>query len=333
MIKNCENATPDDSLSKLPENFAFVMNVKEFLSPVPYEMTTDHLFRRATSNEIEIIDNTVKEMSASPHKHTLKRFWKRRLPGPPYIKDDLLPEEEWRYYVITFNGENSHLMQYIQAASDISPKEIEIGFNITFHMSGEKICHSYGSIPSRYYQTLQRIDRDPDYFINIKQDDISYISSKYSQIIKHDPSSYPSAFDVKDVTLLDINNLKSLPYRSRFQFLGYFAILESLLVHKPKSTDPYDTITRQVKKKLVLLDNIWTPRLDYTFSPTSSTEKIWGKMYELRSQIAHGDSIKSYDYGCLKEYSFAFSLLEQTVKSILRFTLDNTRLIVDLREC
>src|ERR1700686_3377378 len=59
--------------------------------------------------------------------------------------------------------------------------------------------------------------------------------------------------------MLELDELRS---DSIPQFLAYFAILESLLTHKPEPNDPYSSITRQVKNKVALLNHRWSPSLD-----------------------------------------------------------------------
>jgi hypothetical protein len=127
---------------------------------------------------------------------------------------------------------------------------------------------------------------------------------------------------------------QALDANSDVAFLGYFSVLESLLVHKPDPKDPTDSITRQVKKKITLLDNRWSPRLDYSVFGTSKPEAIWGKMYELHSAIAHGDVPEfNQSLKILKDRANARSLLIRTVRAVARHALHEPQLVADLREC
>jgi hypothetical protein len=125
-----------------------------------------------------------------------------------------------------------------------------------------------------------------------------------------------------------------LDANSDVAFLGYFSVLESLLVHKPDPKDPTDSITRQVKKKITLLDNRWRPKLDYSIFGNPNPEAIWGKMYDLRSAIAHGDTPDfKKDLKTIKDRTNALSLLIRTVRAIARHALLEPQLVADLREC
>lgn len=50
-----------------------------------------------------------------------------------------------------------------------------------------------------------------------------------------------------------------------------------------RPTDPYDSITRQVKKKMTLLSHRFQMSLDYSWFSGADSEKVWGKMYVYRA--------------------------------------------------
>jgi hypothetical protein len=64
--------------------------------------------------------------------------------------------------------------------------------------------------------------------------------------------------------------------------------MESLITHPPRPTDTIDSITRQVKQKVMLLDNRWQPRIDYRSFGENRPDTIWKTMYSYRSCLAHG---------------------------------------------
>lgn len=115
MIKHHENNALQSDSNKLPENFAFVMNVSKYMLHTPYQLSSDFIFRRAIPNEIDILDQETKKLAGSPHNSMMKRFWKRRLPFPGQ-SDELLPEDEWRYFVIAFTGPNGGILDFDSTA-------------------------------------------------------------------------------------------------------------------------------------------------------------------------------------------------------------------------
>jgi len=107
-----------------------------------------------------------------------------------------------------------------------------------------------------------------------------------------------------------------------------------LLTHQPKKTDTIDSITRQVKQKVLLLDNRWEPRIDYSAFAECKPDKIWSKMYDYRSCLAHGANPDfKKDLHQLGDPDRPLKLLKQTVKSVLRQAVIEPQLILDLRNC
>jgi Apea-like HEPN len=150
-----------------------------------------------------------------------------------------------------------------------------------------------------------------------------------------------SQFQATDARLIrvkrlavQLNHLKSLPHRSPLRFLGYFAILEGLLTHAPKHSDPCDSITHQLKRKIALLDNRWEHRVDYGPFGGAKPETIWTEMYSYRSRLAHGGSPEiGKDFSVLGSDGKALALLIETVKAVFRQALLEPQLLTDLRIC
>ena len=130
-----------------------------------------------------------------------------------------------------------------------------------------------------------------------------------------------------------MGDLKLLPSRSPLIFLGYFAILESLLSYPPKLTDPYDFVVRQVKTKLALLNNRFDRKIDYSRFAGAPAETVWAKMYNYRHSLAQGNTpIFEGDLAVLGSHAHAVGLLKRTVKAILRQALIEPQLLLDLKD-
>jgi hypothetical protein len=163
-------------------------------------------------------------------------------------------------------------------------------------------------------------------FVELTSSDIENLNKLLNQVRSCDESIERSIQQALD--------LDALPSGSPLLFLGYFAILESLLTHQARPEDTIDSITRQVRQKLVLLDNRWRPRIDYSPFGTTPPEKIWSTMYGYRSCLAHGSEPNfKKDLKLLGDHDGALKLLKQTVRSVLRQALSEPQFIVDLRNC
>jgi hypothetical protein len=232
----------------------------------------------------------------------------------------MLPESEWRYFVIAFRGSNSTL-ERLREASELAPVELEIMFTTT---KGGVVWRQ-----DRLFQALQEVQHNDDLFVEIGAADVAEIVKLHAQL-----QHYGSQVLNLKPCLTQLGQLKGLPHRSALSFLGYFSLLESLITHSPRPADPYDSITRQVKKKLILLDHRWPRKIDYTPFNGTPAETIWGKMYAYRSAVAHGSTPDfKKNSAILKSPAHAFRLLKETTKAVIRQALEEPQLLVDLREC
>jgi hypothetical protein len=304
----------------LTENFVFVMNISS-LEKEEFTIAPGHVLRRAKSEEIETIRSVMAKNTVGPPPGTSKVYWETELPPPGGGPYNALPPEKFRYFVLTFQGSKAEVSK-IQQAADISIREAELGPTITD--GGRSMNYN----PGRLFNFLHSDPILGQFCKPFLESDAAELSSIYSQLKNHD-----KALVVEGIAS-EIAQLRQIDRKSHLVVLGYFAILEALLTHLPKPLDPYDSITRQIKKKVTLLDNRWTPRLNYSPFGGVAPEKVWEKMYSYRSALAHGTkpNFKS-DLQLLRDPDQALSLVKETVKSIARFALVDPRLLEDLKDC
>jgi hypothetical protein len=307
------------------ESFAFVMNVRRLIDAEEYILAPGHLLRRATDEEIISIQKNLELLVASP-VFAYRLFWERALPyqGTP----EKAPRDEWRYFVVAFKGEY-HTISRLIDVFDLGPVELEVGFTITYrNQNGVRLdsCSWHGT---RLFHVLESAWNKEDFFVDVSSRDASEIAEICTQLETHNQG-------LLDVYRLcrRLGELKAFPHSSPLRFLGYFAVLESLITHAPKPSDPYDSITRQVKKKITLLENRWKKRLDYSAFGGASADTVWSKMYGYRSLLSHGGTTDfAGDLAILGDHDRALSLLKETVKSLVRHSLLEPQLLIDLRDC
>jgi hypothetical protein len=303
----------------LTENFVFVMNISS-LEKEEFTIAPGHVLRRAKPEEIETIRSVMATIVGRPLGSS-KVYWETEAP-PPGVGGTYkeLPPEKFRYFVITF--QDIAEVSKIQQAADISIREAELGPKVT--NSGQSVNHN----PGRLFNFLRSEPILGQFCKPFLESDAAELSSIYSQLKNSD-----KALVVEGIAS-EIAQLKQIDRKSHLVALGYFAILEALLTHLPKPLDPYDSITRQIKKKVTLLDNRWTPRLNYRPFGGVDTDKVWEKMYSYRSALAHGAKPNfTRELQLLRNPDQALSLVKETVKSIARFALVDPRLLEDLKNC
>ena len=234
-------------------------------------------------------------------------FWEQRWPYQPGGGFEHLPEPEWRYFVIAFRGFNNTIRE-LEDAFDLAPLELEVAFTVLFMNWSGGDGPTLSWKPGRVYHVLEAAGRNQSFFRDVSASDIEAIQGINSQLQNHDHR----LVDLRRLTA-QLNDLKGLPHSSPLRFLGHFALLEALLMHAPKPSDPYDSITRQVKKKLALLNHRWSPPLDYSPFGGVKPDAIWSKMYSYRSLLAHGGNPDfKRELAILKNHDTALSLLRDS---------------------
>jgi len=310
------------SASKPPQNIAFIANISRLVDTETFTFMPGYELRRATKSEIGILSETLR--SYFPRDEMINRdLWRYRL--KERITESL-PEKEWRYFVIGFSNSNSEIIE-LQYASDIAPLELEIIFTIIYPTASGRI-NVY--IPDRLFQVLNPAPRNPSFFRTVTNADLEFIKDNYNRIKRHDDK----LLNIRRI-LEQFDSLKAIRKGSELRFLGYIAIIESLLTHNPEPGDPYASITRQIKRKLALLNNRWAPKIDYNTFEKSTPESIWTAMYKYRSIIAHGGSpdFNNNELRLLKSADHARDLARDTAKAITRQALIEPHFIKDLRDC
>lgn len=298
-----------------PENFAFVMNVSQLVGVSSFTLAPGHELRRATSQEVEIIRTTIARLV--PPSHMILNRWEGSYPPGAIV----LPESEWRYFVIAFSGPNGTVGD-LGHAFDLAPLELEIAFT----RMGNAVVYNHTRL---YHVLTSDWIPAPSFFREVSASDIAAIQSIHSQLQDHDKK----IIDIRHL-VTELSQLKGLPHGSPLRFLGYFALLEALLTHVPKPSDPYDSITRQVQKKLALLTHRWSHGLDYAPFGEATHDTIWSKMYSYRSRVAHGElPTFTGELQLLRDHDTALALIKGTVKAVMRQTLTEPQLVIDLREC
>ena len=308
----------------MADGFGFVMNISS-LDATSYELAPLCVLRHASDEEVELIKQKLEWANPGygvPGYHCVP--WEKKLftsPGPIV----LLPKQEWRYFVVSFEGNNVEI-ENLGLASCLTSIELEIGFTLMAIDREQKIPRTTAWHPDRLFHTLNVLGRNDEFFRKVTQANAEEISSINSRLKSADAEVQNLAHQLQ--------SLKGLPHESPLRFLGYFALLESVLTHSPKPEDRYDSITRQVKKKLALLDSRWSRKIDYSPFGGAKHEKIWSTMYEYRSAVAHGGTADfSGDLQLLKGPSEALTLIKETVKAVMRQALIEPQLLRDLREC
>jgi hypothetical protein len=317
--------------------YTFVANVSGLPTAECLTLARGHELRRGTHDEVEVIREVLWSYLPSGANLVPWEYSKLEDGSLQRMRDK---EERWRYFVIDL-AESDPLPWVltnpeIEDALLLAQTELRTAFTVLPNRTFPDLPSCPGTGPSlvlnpgKFFQLMQpRNLFFPPPPVEVTVADAAQIAVIYERLQQHDRR----LVDVRRL-LAQLHDLESLPSASPLRFLGYFAVLESLLVHVPKPTDPHDSITRQVRKKIALIDHRCQPRIDYRSFGDASPEAVWTKMYRYRSEIAHGGEPSfAGELQVLGHHDAALRLLRDTVRTIIRQALVEPELIVDLREC
>lgn len=311
--------------TKMPSPFAFVLNISEIVGCDAVEIIPGRIMRRANEAEVKFIKEL---LGSSFRNYASGDLWETRKPKSGSGKFLKLPAKRRRYFVIEL-GDEGQEVEFLESALSVASCDIEVGFILsvaTLKGTALPVC-LYS--PPRLFQALSALSYQHGPSKKFTESDGEEVRKIYSKLAAHDNS------------ILDLNKafrllfeLKDLPRFSPLQVLGYFSLLESVLTHAPKPDDRYDSITRQIKQKLALLNKRWKPPLDYSAFAAPSQDKIWPKMYAYRSAIAHGGTPNfAGELAVLGSAKNANSLIREAVKKTILQAIEEPQLLVDLRDC
>jgi hypothetical protein len=316
--------------TKTPQPFAFVLNVSRLVGGGSLEIIPGRTLRRANDEEIEFTKQIITSLFAN---HSDGRLWETRGPKSGQSKFVKLPKRQWRYFVIEFSGGNQEI-ELLEKALSIAPCRLDVGFILSVaSLRGRKLPVCLYS-PPRLFQSLSAMSSEAGSVSGITKavtkSDAEQVRKIYLELAKHDNR----ILDLDKVFKL-VFELMDLPRFSPLQVLGYFAVLESILTHAPNPEDRYDSLTRQIKQKLALLNKRWKHPLDYSAFSGLSHDKIWSKMYAYRSAIAHGSTpnFVAAELSALRKAENANILISEAVRKTICQALEESQLLADLQNC
>ena len=312
--------------------FAHLANVGRLEDNQPYNLDSDLVIRRAAPNEIETLQTLVILANQSPPIIPTRNPYETSVYCQGVIENQTsfskieLSADQWKYHVIGFTGSNSRVHDFINA-SMLTCSRLELGPTVLSMTDINDLTLFFDIALSRLWKEMSNSD-DPFVTLNKESlDDLLYVYKKLSDL-EEDIVGLKNA-------MRQFAQLDEIPKDSPLRFLGYMSILESMLSHAPKQTDPYDSLTRQIRQKMLLIGRrsclpIPYEKLDQNTDPRT----LWTRLYEYRSKIAHGGTVDfSGKLQCLRNSSAALDFILYTTVAVMRQALEEPELIADLKAC
>lgn len=319
------------------ESFAFIISHVQLDLASSIEIDERHALRRANDVEIVFIKEILEKSSHfgqqgwPPYENTVLA-----VPGEnsatTYERHDL-PRAEWKYWVITFKGQNDKI-DIIGEVLLLLSTPLEIGFTV--------ISHDFFGIPST--QGYSGYSLMPAIMI-ARFTEFGQVWGKPGQVAIEELKSIPTLlglyekldpeFNFIHTAMKNFSQLRIIPNRSELIIVGLFSIIESLITHAPRLTESLDSINHQISSKIALLRKLYERKIvPENYFLHASEDGIWKKLYSYRSSVAHGTPVSfSGNLSVLKSRDSVVKFLENNIIEIIKLALKQPQFIFDLRRC
>lgn len=311
-----------------PSGITFIYSNVDFEdADLPFVISDSLTLRAATASEVLQLNEHLREAYGSasrsivPFDHEPVEIEENGTKKTIYSESD-----KPRWWVVAFNGYNHEVINLSKIATLISPK-LHLGSTFLYsepNQQGRRQGVVYGG--HSQVELLATESRKKHSSVSI--DELQKLKQYYGCIKENN-------FEQVNYVLELYSSSSSLWVHSGLLTLSLFSIIESLIAHKPRLTETLDSITHQIKHKI----NLLSKRFDIVLNHEEhfgeiSYQKLWGKLYGLRSDIAHG---QSYDFSggnaCLKSLENTNIFLDKVAKELIKLSIVEPELISDLREC
>jgi hypothetical protein len=256
---------------------------------LPFDLGSGWCLDRATNEEIDEFRSELQRCAAATHLAVIPQERRITRHGESGIGYGPLDRGQWRYTVIKPQS-SSVTGKMIAEALRIADAELWVEL-----WSAKRPPNSEGplvNLGGHLGRCLQFLGRQATASTRVPAlPDLTAAAQIVRLRSAFDDSAYPEI--VRCIELFREYDVVS--DSSPIKILGYFAVLEGLLSHNPDPTDPADSITRQLKRNLVLLSHRALENhefgLDGFFGQGSSVtpDQVIGHLYGYRSSLTHGN--------------------------------------------
>lgn len=317
----------------MQSGFAFVLSHLKITGDLPVQLMPNHIFRAAKDLEIEEIRTHIRQSVQidfehwAPYEIVAKEI---RNPNGCTYDIEVLPRDQWKYWVVAFEG-NNFPVHNIELVALLLPVNFEFGFHIYYSEPLQQ-----GTVQGRQYMPLHMVDRFRS-FEHLYGDAESATSTLIASIgeLYRLHEAIPEQYAFVRAALKSFSQLRRVPSSSDLVIVGLFSIIESLITHQPRLNETLDSINHQITNKIMLLRKRYSREIDPPqYFLKAAEENIWKKLYGYRSNVAHGTPISfDVEYKVLKDRECVVRFLRDNIKELLLMALKEPEFLFDLRKC
>jgi hypothetical protein len=309
--------------------FVVIGNVLDFRISLPVELVSDLRIERPNDAQLKTIHELIS--STLPGHNSRNDFETRWEPGP--APDSWLPiplpREEWRYSILTFAGNGLSAHTFLDAARLVEPGLFWLAIAHTSEPfgGGAKMGWSIDSLGAhrRLFYAKPPGDRLPELLDELALDRLRLSYLRFKAL---DRDAHPGIH--RAIELFSLFN--RLPLANFLDVLAMFMLIEMLLTHNPGDREVGDSLNHQIGAKVpFVFGRIGVP-IDYSCFEDAAPKKIWSRLYDYRSAVAHGDQPDFKNrLRILKNAATAHEFLETVTRRLLRHALDDPDLFEGLK--
>ncbi|KQA16694.1 HEPN domain-containing protein [Vibrio metoecus] len=313
-----------------PSGITFIYsNVSFDEAQLPFELSETMTLRSATDSEVEHLNVHLNEAYGAasrwvvPFDHEPLEVEENGTQTTIYSQS-----EKRRWWVVAFNGYNPQIIELGKISNLVNPK-LHFGVTFTYSEPDQKGKHQ-GILYGNHSQIELLANESRKKYEEVHYKELAKLKRYYS-LLANDQEKFEKAGFVLEL----YSSSSSLDIHSGLLTLSLFSIIESIVAHKPRLTETLDSITHQIKNKL----NLLSKRFDHSVKHEEyfgeiGHSKLWGKLYGLRSDIAHGQRFEfEGQYAVLKSLENVNIFLDKVAKELIKLCIEENELIADLREC
>lgn len=308
--------------------FGFISSVINYSGTSPYEIIPGYTLCHASEEQIEKIKKTLNiiNIPGRDPNHLLYES-KIVIQDEKSFREQPLPREEWNYWVVNMLSHKEALDETLQLAFTVADADLFLG--AYFQEIGLYSIH-FGKFTTFYENYFYDRYKSVKQLQVLKEEDLQEIKLYYFLLKK-----LPHEFHHIKTAVEDLERLRWLSDRVSLKHLGYFAVLELVLTHAPKNTDPTDSILRQIRSKLALIENRNQKKLQLSKRFNGAGfKKIINQLYAYRSRIAHGVRPDfTGDLQILKNSDYTHKTIKDITKLVVQQALHEPQLMTDLKNC
>jgi len=307
----------------MAENFAFIFNLLKYKGELPRKVIPGITFNKAEQTQFREIlrflagDGKMGQIGGL-QIYTVRSRSQKPKGGWSYEK---LPSNEVVFWVL--NSEKATSFKDLEIPFLLITPEIEWGASFTKGSSNRHLQKTFQFFHSNLYP-IHSVIEDSNF------DEVAELHA----LMKNPVGSKLEVNAMITRVLQNFASSRNWVRQGHSALLNHFGLIEALITHKPEVG--LDSLVHQVSTKMPLLSRRFRNPVDPTeFFKITDPEKIWKKLYEVRSAFAHGGMVdfKQGQLSQLVDFQSVERFVYLSLKSLLKQALREPDLIFDLKSC